>query len=160
MISLGHRRPLQDGIAAAINCEVTSGSASGATGFAISRRGLFIHQTGTLPVARRASRLRNGGYLVPADEDKREQKGKPPRRRNRRDLQLYARSSAAASVVGPPHLSWRAGLVQLDEKGFVLAGADVGVASPHATAPEIFPVGGCARVWSSVWPRQWVKVRS
>ncbi|WP_300112832.1 FAD-dependent oxidoreductase [Sphingobium sp.] len=41
-----------------------------------------------------------------------------------------------------PNTSWLADLVQLDEKGFVLTGADVGAASPHATScAGIFAVG-------------------
>lgn len=41
-----------------------------------------------------------------------------------------------------PNTFWLAGLVQLDEKGFVLTGTDVGTASPHATScPGIFAVG-------------------
>jgi thioredoxin reductase (NADPH) len=41
-----------------------------------------------------------------------------------------------------PNTSWLADLVQLDEKGFILTGADVGAASPHATScPGIFAVG-------------------
>ncbi|MAM38285.1 MAG: thioredoxin-disulfide reductase [Erythrobacter sp.] len=41
-----------------------------------------------------------------------------------------------------PNTSWLADLVQLDEKGFVLTGADAGAASPHATScAGIFAVG-------------------
>jgi thioredoxin reductase (NADPH) len=41
-----------------------------------------------------------------------------------------------------PNTGWLADLVRLDDKGFVLTGADVGAASPHATScPGVFAVG-------------------
>lgn len=41
-----------------------------------------------------------------------------------------------------PNTAWLADLVRLDDKGFVLTGADAGAASPHATScPGVFAVG-------------------
>ena len=41
-----------------------------------------------------------------------------------------------------PNTDWLAGLVQLDDKGFVLTGADVGADSPYAAScPGVFAVG-------------------
>lgn len=62
----------------------------------------------------------------------------------RRDgIEETVQTCAVFVMVGAvPNTSWLADLVQLDEKGFVLTGADVGASSPHGTScPGIFAVG-------------------